>query len=309
MKILITGGAGFVGSNLIKLLSKKKGNQIIVIDNFSNGSITYLKGYNIKIYKGDVKNYNFLKKIFIKIDCVIHLAAGTSVVESIKKPLSNFQENLIPTLNLLNLCKEKKVKKFVFASSGGAIIGDKKNIINENIVPEPSSPYGASKAACEAFCIAFSKSYGLNVKCLRFSNVYGPNSWHKKSIVATFYKNILKNKITTIYGDGTQTRDFIFVDDICKGIIKAMNSNYNGVINFGAGKSYNLKFLIKKIKKITKKKVKINYQNFRKGEIKKAKIDNSRAISLIKFTTSQSFEEGLKNTWNWFNSYKRKTLK
>ena len=309
MKILITGGAGFIGSNLIRLLSKKRENKIIVIDNFSKGTINYLKEYDVKIYKGDIKNYSFLKKIFKKIDCVVHLAAGTSVIESIKSPLSNFRENLIPTLNLLNLSKDKKVKKFIFASSGGAIIGEKNNIVNENIVPEPSSPYGASKAACEAFCIAFSKSYGLNVKCLRFSNVYGPNSWHKKSIVATFYKNILRNKKTTIYGDGTQTRDFIFVDDICKGIIKSMNSNYNGVINLGAGKSYNLKYLIKKIKMITKSRVKINYQNFRKGEIKKAKIDNSKAISLIKFSASQSFEEGLKKTWEWFNSYKKNFFK
>lgn len=309
MKILVTGGAGFIGSNLVKLLSKNKRNKIIVIDNFSKGSINYLKGYNLKIHKGDIKNYNFLKRIFVKIDCVIHLAAGTSVIESIRDPLSNFRENLIPTLNLLNLSKDKKVKKFLFASSGGAIIGEKRNILNENMVPAPSSPYGASKAACEAFCIAFSKSYDLNVKCLRFSNVYGPNSWHKKSIVATFYKNILRNKKTTIYGDGTQTRDFIFVDDICKGIIKSMNSNYNGIINLGAGKSYNLKYLIKNIKKITKSRIKIKYQNFRKGEIKKAKIDNSRAVSLIKFRTSQSFAGGLKSTWEWFNSYKKKFIK
>ena len=100
MKILITGGAGFIGSNLIRLLSKKRENKIIVIDNFSKGTKKYLKEYDVKIYKGDIKNYNFLKKIFKKIDCVVHLAAGTSVIESIKSPLSNFRENLIPTLNL-----------------------------------------------------------------------------------------------------------------------------------------------------------------------------------------------------------------
>tara|TARA_Y100000590_G_scaffold166989_1_gene191218 strand:+ start:16056 stop:16976 length:921 start_codon:yes stop_codon:yes gene_type:complete len=304
VNILITGGAGFIGSNLVNLLSKNKKYKIIIIDNFSKGSINYIKKYNVKVKKGDIKNYKFLKKCFKKIDCVIHLAGSTRVIDSIKDPISNFKENLIGTLNLLSLSKERKVKNFIFASSGGALMGEKKKISSEKALPSPTSPYGASKLACEAYCMAFSKSYKLNVKCLRFSNIYGPYSWHKESIVAAFFKNILNNKTTTIYGDGTQSRDFIYVGDICFAIMKMINSKFNGVINIGSGKTYNIKKLIKEIKKITKLKIKIKYTKFRKGEIKNAKMNNSKAISLIKFYNHYTFREGLKNTWHWFNSYK-----
>ena len=306
MNILITGGAGFIGSNLVNLLSKNKKYKITIVDNFSKGSINYIKKNNVKIKKGDIKNYKFLKKCFKKIDCVIHLAGSTRVIDSIKDPISNFRENLIGTLNLLSLSKEKKVSNFIFASSGGALLGEKNKISNEHALPSPSSPYGASKVACEAYCMAFSKSYNLDVKCLRFSNVYGPNSWHKESIVATLFKNILNRRDTTIFGDGTQTRDFIYVEDICSGIIKSMNSKYSGVINIGTGKSFSLKYLIKTVKKITNTKLNLKHKNFRKGEIKKSRVDNSKAISLIKFKTSFDFEEGLINTWKWFISYNKK---
>ena len=154
--------------------------------------------------------------------------------------------------------------------------------------------------------MSFSKSYNINIKCLRFSNVYGPESWHKDSIVATLFKNILKNKTTTIYGDGSQSRDFVYVGDICSAIIRLIDYKYNGVVNIGAGKSYNLKQLIKKIKKITKYTLKIKHAKFRKGEIKKAKQDISKAASLIKFKANDNFEDGLKKTWEWFASYSKK---
>ena len=185
-------------------------------------------------------------------------------------------------------------------------MGEKNKISNEIALPSPSSPYGASKVACEAYCMAFSKSYNLNVKCLRFSNVYGPNSWHKESIVATLFKNILKRKDTTIFGDGSQTRDFIHVEDICSGIIKSMSFKYSGVINLGTGKSFSLKYLITTIKRITHSELNLKYKNFRKGEIKKSKVDNSKAISLIKFKTYFNLEEGLVDTWKWFVSHSKK---
>ncbi len=306
MNILITGGIGFIGANLVKKLKKNNNHKIVIVDNFSTGSSKYLKNYKVKIYKGDIKNYKFLEKCFNNIDCVIHLAGHTRVVDSIKNPMYNFKENLIGTLNLLDISRRKKVKNFIFSSSGGALMDEKRTTSSEKMLPSPTSPYGASKLSCEAYCMSFSKSYSMNIKCLRFSNVYGPESWHKDSIVATLFKNILKNKITTIYGDGTQTRDFVYVGDICSAIIRLINYKYNGIVNIGAGKSYNLKQLIKKAKKITKYKLKIKNSKFRKGEIRKAQQDISKVASLIKFKANYNFEEGLKKTWEWFVLYNKK---
>ena len=159
-----------------------------------------------------------------RVDAVVHLAADTRVIDSIADPTRNFDVNVAGTFGLLNLMREVGVPRLVNASTGGAILGEAPPPVHEEMAPRPASPYGAAKASAEAYCSAFAASYGLDAVSLRFSNVYGPLSFHKGSVVAAFMRRILDDQPLVVYGDGSQTRDYVFVEDLCDGIVVALNS-------------------------------------------------------------------------------------
>jgi len=243
-RILVTGGCGFVGSNLVAQLVKS-GNSVRVLDNLVRGRLEYLDGLDVEIVNADVTSVADCELAFDGIETVVHLAALGSVVESVANPVDNFQMNVVGTFNVLNLSIQAGVEKLIFSSTGGALIGNAVPPVSESSLPKPISPYGASKLCCEAYCHAFAESYDLKVACLRFANVYGENSLHKTGVINKFVQQLMKAEPLTIYGDGSSTRDYIHVSDLCAGIELAINNDSirNDIFHIATGKETSLRQL------------------------------------------------------------------
>ena len=224
--ILVTGGAGFIGSGLVPMLLNA-GYRVRVLDNLSSGSADALAAYDVELVTGDIRDAQTVDRAVRGVDGIVHLAAHTNVIDSIQDPVMDYAVNVGGTLNLLMAAREHKVARFVFASSN-APIGENTPPIDEEKPARPLSPYGASKLAGEGYCSAFHGSYGLGTVILRFANVYGPRSTHKGSVVAKFIKDAMSTGTLTIYGDGEQTRDFIHVDDLARAIIAGLESDCGG---------------------------------------------------------------------------------
>lgn len=311
-KILITGGCGFIGSNLTEYLLEKTDWKIIILDNLSTGrlkDIKTLKGFNnvVTFFKGDIIKTKDINKAINNCDYLVNLAAQTSVLDSINDPLYDENVNIQGILNLLRLSVKNKVKKFIQASSAAAV-GEQEMPMNESKVPKPISPYGASKLSGEAYCSAFSRSYGLNSIVLRFSNVYGPKSYNKGSAIVKFIKKILKGEKLEVYGDGEQTRDFIYVKDICSGIYKSVikDTNEFELIQLGTGIETSINTLIQLLMDLLEKfnlnKPEVIYTEQRPGEIVRNYCDISKAKNILDFTINMSLEKGLTNTIKWFKT-------
>lgn len=298
---LVTGGCGFIGANLVRKLSTQIF-KVRVVDNLSTGRYENISGCDIEFMKGDIRDNDLLENVLQGIDVVIHLAANPGVISSINDPKIDFEINAIATFNLLNLARKHKVQKFIFASSGGAVLGEQMPPVHEDMVPKPLSPYGASKLSAEAYCLAFNASYGLKTIILRFSNIYGPYSDNKSSVVAQFMKDILSGRELTVYGDGKQTRDFLFVDDLVSGIISAIDFTGSGeIFQIASGKETSILELVKVIeKKCNKSNLKVQFRSAREIEVRRnfSKID--KALNMLNFKPSINLENGLIKTWNWF---------
>lgn len=306
-KILITGGCGFIGANLIPLLLKED-YQVRVLDNLSRGYLEYLEDYDIDFVQGDVRNTKDTDEASRGCDYIIHLAAFGSVVESVSEPFENFEVNAKGTLNLLNSSVKNDVSKFIFASTGGALIGDAEPPVNENSLPQPISPYGASKLCGEAYCSAFAQSYGLNTISLRFANVYGPYSAHKKGAVTAFMKSILSGKPIQIFGSGNATRDFLYVSDLCAGILSALQNKLSPgtVLHLASEVETSIYNLAQKIINISgRSDVEIEYLPKRRGEVEKNFANYDLAKRRIGFEPKVNLEKGLKKTWEWFENNKK----
>ena len=304
MKILITGGCGFIGSNLIRILNENEFKDICVVDNLSKGKLSYIEGsVTSAFYQRDIRNYDELDICFQGVDVVIHLAAYGSVVESIDKPQKNFNINTVGTLNVLRQSHANKVSKVIFASTGGALIGNAEPPVSESSIPRPISPYGASKLACEGYCCAFSHSYDIDITSLRFANVVGPTSYHKKGAVTAFLKAIINNHPIEIYGDGTATRDYLHVNDLCNGIVLAMKSKKCGynVYHLASGKETSVKALASEIIRATeKKKHKIIYHDKRVGEVERNFATYGLAKREIGFKPKHTLKSAILDTYHSF---------
>jgi len=299
--VLITGGAGFIGRNLIRLLSSH-GYDISVLDDFSTGSREALEPFDVKVIEGDVRSEADAAKAVRDCGMVVHLAAHTNVINSIEDPVHDARLNVMGTLNMLDALRKKGGNtRFVLASSG-APIGDQPPPAREDIAPRPLSPHGASKLAGEGYCSAFHGSYGIKTAALRFSNCYGPGSMHKTSVVAKFIRELIDGKDLTIYGDGSQTRDFIFVDDICNAVRLAIESPDPGgrVFQIATGEEVSVGTLAQKIIAISGRDAKVNYEGFRKGEIIRNYSDISLAREVLGYEPEYKLDHGLKITWDWF---------
>tara|TARA_B100001113_G_scaffold353851_1_gene360591 strand:+ start:4991 stop:5914 length:924 start_codon:yes stop_codon:yes gene_type:complete len=302
-KILITGGAGFIGANLISFLNNHSNNyKIDVIDNESLGKRSDIQGNIINYHCLDIKNSNSFDLLKCEYDTVIHLAASTRVIESIEKPSLMIDNNVIGTFRLLEYCRKKNIKKVVIASTGGAIIGEEPGLISELSRPNPISPYGASKLFIEALSNSYCVNYGMEIACLRFSNVYGPKSHRKESVIANFFKRIKNEQEIIIFGDGLQERDYIYVDDISKVILNCISKEITGVFQIATGKSTNINYIISCMKDIVGSDFnsKIKYHKKREGEVDKTKFDISKAKEFLNFESEVDINRGLKETWKWF---------
>jgi UDP-glucose 4-epimerase len=300
---LVTGGCGFIGVNLVKRL-RGRGDAVRVFDNLSTGRHEDIASLGAQVIVGDVRDARALSDVAKGTDVVVHLAAHTRVIESISDPDLNFDVNVIGTKNVLQACRDAGVQKLVFASTGGAILGDRKPPVHEEMVPRPISPYGAGKLAGEAYCSAFAGSFGLNTVALRFSNVYGPFSYHKGSVIAQFYRDLLQGKPLVVYGDGSQTRDFVFVEDLIDAVLLAEQIDTPGdVFQIASGRETSLNQLIALIGQVVPdRKFSICYEPARRGEISRNYADIEKARKALGYEPRVSLEEGLLRTWHWFTT-------
>jgi len=310
VKILITGGCGFIGSNLIEYLLKNTTWELVILDNLSEGKLSDIENLNgfkkrCEFINGDVRKETDVDSAVKGCDFVVHLAAQVGVMSSVEDPEDDAETNILGTINVLNACVDKKVKRFILASSA-APLGDQEMPITEEKVPQPMSPYGASKLACEGYCSAFSASYGLDTTALRFSNAYGPKSYSKGSVIPIFVRHILDGKPVTIYGDGDQTRDFLHAHDIARAIHLALTKTGLGtfeLIQIGSAQETSINELYAKLKSIFEGKgyaVDSYHVKARKGEIRRSYCDISKAKRLLGFRPQIGLDSGLKQTVEWF---------
>ena len=298
-KVLVTGGCGFIGATLVPMLVRR-GFSVKVLDNLSRSALSEFTGIDVEIIRGDIRDADTVSKALMNVDSVVHLAAYGSVIESIQDPLTNFEMNVSGTLNMLQQSAGKGIQKFVFSSTGGALIGDASPPVDEKSLPKPISPYGAGKLCCEAYCHAFAKSYELGTLSLRFANVYGPFSAHKKGAVTVFARSLMEGTPITIYGDGKASRDFLYVTDLCEGIIGGLTSDLPGgsVLHLASEQETRVIDLANlMIKAAGLSGHQINFKEARRGEVLRNFAASDRARELLEFMPSIPLQEGLRECW------------
>jgi len=315
---LITGGCGFIGTNLVHYLGQHHDCKIRVVDNVSVGTREDLVRVcdftetdralpgkdTVELWIGDVRDEEFARRSAENMDCIVHLAASTGVIPSIQDPLRDCRTNVLGTVNFLEAARLEKVPIFIFASSG-APLGEQEPPLHEEKVPRPLSPYGASKLAGEGYCSAYHGSFGLQTLALRFGNVYGPRSEHKNSVVAKFIKQAIQGETLTVYGDGKQTRDFIFIDDLVEAIVKASAVEVGGeIIQIATNKEHTVGEILGYIKEIFQEEYKITVSSTqapaRQGEVQRNFSDISKARRLLDWKPSSDIKENLSKTVKWF---------
>jgi UDP-glucose 4-epimerase len=312
MKIVVTGGAGFIGSNLAEELLKK--HEVIVIDNLSTGRIENLNRIidKINFIKGSITDLDLLKEAFLGTDTVFHEAAIPSVQRSVDNPIASNEANVEGTLKVLVAARDCNVRKVVYASSSSAY-GDTPILPKkEDMKPEPLSPYAISKLAGEYYCRVFSEVYGLKTACLRYFNVYGPRQNPESqyaAVIPRFITRVLANEPPVIYGDGEHTRDFTFVKDVVKANILAMNSQAEGVFNIACGKRVSLNELAGKIMEITGIRLDTIYDEPRQGDVRDSLADITQARREMGYEPGYDLDLGLKETIEWFSKESRTVLK
>lgn len=324
MQILITGGAGFIGSTLADKLLKLStsfqnniNNKIIIIDNFNDYYSPELKDLNIKhnlanpdykLYRGDICDRNLVNKIFKnhEINCVIHIAARAGVRPSLEDPLEYVRSNIEGTINILEAMRKNNVKKIVFASSSSVYGNCKAEKFTEDLkVTEPISPYAATKSACEQFLYTYSKLYDMQALCLRFFTVYGPRQ-RPDLAIRKFIELIEQDKPIPVYGDGTTMRDYTYIDDIVNGIMSAINYDKTPyeIINLGGGSPVTLNEMIATIEKVLGKKAKIERLPMQPGDVDRTVADITKAKRLLNYNPQTTFEEGIRKFIEWRDNEK-----
>lgn len=310
MNILITGGAGLIGTSLVRMLVAR-GEHIVVVDNGAHSVCPPALPGGVRVIKADVRDGDAMAAASDGMDAVIHLAASGSVVQSVQDPVLNFEVNAAGTLNMLEKSRDAGVKKFIFASTGGALIGNADPPVSEESLPRPISPYGAGKLCGEAYCHAFARSYGLPTVALRFANVYGPYSAHKRGATTAFIKALMSDSPIIVYGDGTASRDFLYVEDLCRGIIAALDARLDPgtVLHLASGVETTVGQLARLLAEIAgRPNHPILYAPQRKGEVQRNFASFRRAHQVLGFAPAVSLRDGLSRTWNWFQEQDSRVL-
>jgi len=310
MKVVVTGGCGFIGSNIAEELIKK--HYVVVIDDLSTGRIENIQSLqdkeNFEFVRGNITDLGLLKQIFEDVDCIFHQAAIPSVQRSVENPLDTNEANIKGTLNVLIAARDCGVKKVVYASSS-SVYGDTPELPKkENMKPNPQSPYAVSKLTGEYYCKVFSEIYGIKTVCLRYFNVYGPNqdpASEYAAVIPRFINRVLNNQPPIIFGDGNQTRDFTFVKDVVKANILAMEKNVEGVFNIAYGQQISINELANKIMEIVGVKLNPVYDKPRPGDIRNSLADISLAKQKLGYMPEYSLEKGLEVTIRWFSTLRR----
>ena len=308
MRYLVTGGAGFIGSNTVDELVRR-GHDVVVLDDFSTGKEANLARARSKIelIQDSITNLDAVRKACRGVDCVIHLAAQTSVPRSVKDPIETNLINVNGTLNVLVAARDAKVKRVVFACSC-AVYGKTSVLpIRESAALAPISPYGLSKQAGEAYGRVFQEMYGLEFVSLRYFNVFGPRqdpSSPYSGVLSVFNAALLEGTQPFVYGDGEQSRDFVYVGNVVQAnLLAAEAKGAPGLaINIGTGDRYTLNQTLTLLEKITGRPARAKYAAAREGDIRDSQADIVLAHEALGYLPRIGFEEGLKRTWEWFSA-------
>ena len=305
-KYLVTGGAGFIGSNIVEELVLR-GEKVRVLDNFITGNRENLRPFlkRIELIEGDIRDNNTVKMAVKGVDFVLHQAALRSVAKSVEDPVGTHDVNATGTLNILIAAKKAGVKRVVYASTCAAYGDAKKFPQRESDTIAPISPYGASKLAGESYCMVFAKTLGLEAAALRYFNVFGPRQNPESkysSVVPAFIFDIMKNKIPVIDWDGKQSRDFVFVKDVVQAnLLAAKAKKASGeVFNIGNGCATTILDLLMCIEKALGKEIPPEFGPKREGDVRKVYSDISKAKRILSFRPRVTLKHGLKLTVDWF---------
>ncbi|GAB4335071.1 MAG: SDR family oxidoreductase [Calditrichia bacterium] len=307
MKYLVTGGGGFIGSNIVRELLKR-GHQVRVLDNFATGRRENLTDIlsQIELIEGDLRSYHIVNEAVAGMDFVLHQGALPSVPRSINDPITSNEVNVGGTLNVLNAAVAHKVKRVVFASSS-SIYGDSETLPKqEDMTPNPLSPYAVSKLAGEKYCQVFARIYGLHTVALRYFNVFGPRqdpTSQYSAVIPKFIRAILNDEAPTIYGDGQQSRDFTFVENVIEANILATTADCPPglVVNCACHERIDLNQLVQMINQILGKKIEPQYTAPRPGDVKHSFADIERIQKYLGYRPKVLFEEGLRRTIDWYS--------
>jgi UDP-glucose 4-epimerase len=304
MKTLITGGAGFIGSNLVSLLIER-GCEVTVLDNLSSGYRSNLSPFDgIRFIEGDVRDRRAVADAISGCEAVFHLAASVGNRRSIEHPLADAEINVIGTLNVLEAAREHRLRKIVFSSSAG-IFGELKTLpIREDHPVEPDTPYGSHKLAAEKDCLAYAKLYDLEAVCLRYFNVYGPNQRYDAygNVIPIFAHRLLAGEPITIYGDGEQSRDFINVRDVVEANYRAAMARVSGAFNLGSGSRITINELAALVQSAGGATVPVRHEAPRPGDVRHSLADISAAGAGFGFTPQVTLDEGLPAYMKWARS-------
>ena len=307
-RYLITGGAGFIGSNLARYVLSQ-GSQVVVLDNFSTGKRENIAEIldHITLIEGDMRNANDVATAMEGCDAIFHQGALGSVPRSIDDPVTSHDVNVNGTINVLETARDKGIKRIVFAASSSAYGNQQDSPKHENMPVLPISPYAASKTACEAYMQAYSDAFGLETVSLRYFNVFGPRQdpfGAYAAVIPAFVSKLLKNESPVVYGDGEQSRDFCYIDNVCRANWLAAHApaeNCDGrPLNIACHESVTLNQILRKLRALLETDVPAVYQPERAGDVKHSLADIRRAEEKIGYFPLVKFDEGLEKAIDWY---------
>ena len=328
MNWLVTGGCGFLGTALIRSLVDEGGHNVRVVDNLLVGDRGDLEkacrfaetpasdlgamsgeagGREVEFVEGDILDEALARRAVEGADVVVHLAANTGVAPSVADPRADCLSNVLGTFNYLEAARHSGVGRFVFASSGAAV-GEVDPPIHEEVPPHPVSPYGTSKLAGEGYCSSYYRTFGVETVALRFGNVYGPGSTHKSSAVAKFTKRAMRGEVLEVYGDGSQTRDFIYIDDLIRAVRQAATVEGVGgeVFQIATNAETSVQELIDLLLPVLAsagiKNVEVRETEPRQGDVQRNYSDTSKAARMLDWRAEVGLEEGVRRTVSWFTN-------
>jgi len=305
---LVTGGAGFIGSNTAEQLVRR-GETVRILDNFSTGKKENIAKFKdgIELIEGDLRDLEIVKRAMMGVDFVLHEGALPSVQRSVEDPLSTNRVNILGTLNVLLAAREAKVKRMVYASSS-SVYGDSSILPKKEVMKtSPQSPYAVTKLIGEEYCRIYYTIYGLETVGLRYFNVFGPRqdpSSQYAAVIPKFITLMLRGESPPIYGDGEQSRDFTFIDNVTEANLQACRAEgaAGKVFNIACGKSVTINELLQRLNGILETRIRPTYQSPRKGDVKHSLADISKAGEILHYTPEIEFNEGLKKTVQWFRN-------
>lgn len=303
MKALLTGGAGFIGSNVAALLLEK-GWEVRILDNLSSGYQRNINGLKAEFLKGDIRNEKDAEKACMGVDVVFHLAASVGRQRSLDFPVLDSEINLIGTVNVLEAMRKCGVGRIVYSSSA-AIFGEPEaEIVDENHPQNADSPYGVSKLAAEKMILSYHGIYGIGAVCLRYFNIYGPMQRYDMygNVIPIFAERLREGKPLKIYGDGLQTRDFLNVRDVANANYLAATSGGNGVYNLGSGGEITILQLSEWMQEISDRRVEVKYEPARAADVLHCRANAAKAAAELGFQAQVPLRKGLEDYWKWFMS-------